>query len=304
MAKKRVNTAIPINDNFKELNENFDDLYLNKIDRPTGVPNGTKFLRDDGTWANPINMIEEIQRTGQYSGKAANVYVINGRRAGFTNTSSPHDLKEFDSTSLFFTQMTGSESLEIVSTSEDDSSSGIGVRSVKVTYINNSNSIVQSSTITLNGTTPVSLPFTANEILWMESASSGSARIAQGNIKIRIVSGVELEQITANSSKSKTGKFMIPAGFTGYVVRWNGQSINNDQDLFILAQCETLSREFSQAYHFMDNLYIAVNNASPDKELGFLKVPELARIKLSTVSAGTAGTVRSSGSFTVVIIQN
>lgn len=254
--------------------------------------------------SNTSSVIEEIQLTGEYKGRRAAVYHIVGRRSGFTSTTTPNDLKEFDSTSAFFTQLNGTEPLEIVSSSVNDTIAGTGLRSVKITYLSTTNNIVQSKAVNLDGLTPVPLYFTANEIYWMESASSGSSRLAQGNITIRIVAGsTEIEQITQNSSKSKTGKFIIPAGFTGYLYKWSTEAINNDQDVFILAQCETTTRAASPAYHFQGNTYTPINVSSPEKELGFLKIPELARVKLSTISAGTASTVRASGSFIIAIIS-
>lgn len=258
----------------------------------------------ENTMAFTTDLIQEIQSTGKYNGRIAKVYSIVGRRQGFNNTTIPHDLKEFQAADTFFTQLTGSESLEVVSSSANDSAAGTGIRSVKITYIDTDNNIAQSEPITLNGITPVAVPFNANEILWMESVTSGALRLAQGNIRLRIVAGVELEQITQNSSKSKTGKFMVPAGYTGFVAFWDGEAINNDQDMFILVQRDSETYEFSQAYHYIDNDFIATNHPSPQKNLGFAKVPALARIKISTISSGTVSTIRASGSFTIAIIKN
>src|SRR3990167_543489 len=100
-----------------------------------------------------LTLIENIQINGGYNGKKGYVFHITGRRAGFTNITVPHDLKEFDSTSTFFTQLTGTEPLEIVSTSANDAAAGTGIRTVKIVYIDTDNNMAESSAITLNGTT-------------------------------------------------------------------------------------------------------------------------------------------------------
>lgn len=279
------------------------------------IPVDVNIKQDAAVQLNPVDVnvvdaindvVTGIQLTGQYNGNVAYVFNIVGRRHGFTSTSIPNDLKEFDASSAFFTQLTGVEPLEVVSSSVNDTNAaGTGIRQVIITYIDSTNNIVQSGTIDLDGTTPVAAGFTANEILWMESVSSGSLRIAQGNIRLRIVAGsVEIEQITQNSSKSKTGKFMVPVGYAGYLCRWDAHSVNNDQDMFILAQCDSFTRDFSTPYHMQDSLYVPLNSSSSDKYLGFLRIPELARVKLSTISAGTAGSVRAAGSFIIAIIAN
>lgn len=279
------------------------------------IPIDVNIKQDAAIQINPVDvnvtntirdLVAGIQLTGQHEGSTAYVFNIVGRRHGFTSTSIPNDLKEFDTSAAFFTQLTGVEPLEIVSTSVNDTNAaGTGIRSVKVTYIDSSNNLAQSGVINLNGTTPVAAGFTANEILWMEAMSSGSLRVAQGNIVVRVVAGpVEIEQITQNSSKSKTGKFMVPAGYTGYLYMWDAQAVNNDQDMYILAQCDSFTRAFSSSYHIQDNIYVPINSLSPENHLGFLKVPELARVKMSTISAGTVSTVRASGSFLIIIIAN
>lgn len=250
-----------------------------------------------------INLLE-IARTGLYLGKSAKIYTIVGRRQGFNNTTVPHDLKEFDASNTFFQSLTGSETFEIVSGSANDVLGGTGIRQVKIVYIDD-NDAIATHTADMNGGTPEAVSISAHEILWMESASSGSLRVAQGNIVLRIAGGgTEYEQITLNSSKSKTGKFMVPAGYTGYLIDWKTQALNNDQDTFILAQRDSETFALTTGYHVIDNSYIADNVPSPVMPLHFTPIPALARVKLSTISAGTPATVRCSGSFHILIIAD
>ena len=251
------------------------------------------------------DLIQTIQTTGQYKGKTAFVFNILGRRAGFTSTSVLNDIKEFANGTAAIPILTGSEPLEIVSSAAADTAAGAGARNVAVTYIDASNNLVQSAPINLNGTTPVAAGFTAIEPLWMEVSAVGTAGgVAAGNIILRVVSGaVEIEQVSAGGNRSQSARAMVPTGYTGYALNWNSHAISNDQDLRFRAQLNSFTRAFSATFHFIDTDYLASNTGSLSNT-PFLKIPALAKIKVSTLSAGTAGTIRAETSFTLVLIQN
>jgi hypothetical protein len=142
------------------------------------------------------------------------------------------------------------------------------------------------------------------EPLWMESNSTGTGTVAAGDIRLRIVAGaVECEQISTGGNKSQSARFMVPANFTGYIPNWDGHAINNDQDLRLRGQVTTLNRTFVPSYHFMDTSYIAANT-SFESLLPFLKLPQLAKVKISTFSGATAASVRTNVSFTIVILKD
>lgn len=252
------------------------------------------------------DVILEIERTGKYLNRTAKLYNISGRRKGFTSTTIPQDIYEYVGVTSFFNTVSSTDALEIVSSDANDiDTTGSGIRTVIITYIDSSNNLVQSSPISLNGITPVSLGFTMNEVISMEASSSGTLRVAQGNIRLRLVTGsIEIEQITAQTSKSKTAKFMVPVGYTGYLIHWNAQAINNDQDMLILAQRDSYTFALTNGYHVIDNSYTASNSVSPEMDLAYTRIPALSRVKLSTTSAGTAATVRASGSFTILILKD
>jgi len=252
------------------------------------------------------DLIQTVQTTGQYRGKAAFCYNIMGRRAGFTSTSVLNDVVEFANGTAAIPVLTGVEPLEIVSSSANDTNTGpgTGANQVKVTYIDASNNLVESAAILLNGTTAVAAGFTAIEPLWMHVSTVGTGTIAAGNIRLRIVSGsVECEQISAGGNMSLSSRFMIPTGYTGYLATWNSHAINNDQDLRMRAQLDPTTRAFSAPYHFIDNDYLPSNTGSSSFP-PFLKIPALARIKVSTLSAGTGATIRAETTFVLVIIAN
>lgn len=251
-------------------------------------------------------VIQQIQTTGKYRGKTAYAFNVFGRRAGFTSTSVLNDIKEFDN-GVAINPVLAASSLDILSSSVNDTNAaGTGLRKVKVTYIDNNNNIVQSPNINLNGTTLVTNVLTnVNEVLWMEGTDKGSSEVAAGNIRLRINGGiVEVEQITAGGNRSMSARFMIPTGYTGFLDSWNSESVQNAQEVRLRAQVDTYTRALSTVYHYVDANTLPADSNSGHQILPWLPIPALAKIKVSTISAGTASSNKCGSSFIIVIIAN
>lgn len=250
------------------------------------------------------DLIETIQTEGLYRGKTAAVYRILGRRAGFTSTSVMNDVKEFDNAVADIPILTGAEALEIISDNAADTAAGTGARTVKVTYIDGSNALVESGAITLNGVAAVAAGFTALEILWMETSTAGSGGVVAGNVRLRTVVGpVELEQITLGGNKSRSARFRIPTAHTAYLVRWDGSAVLSRQDMRLRALVNTRDRSLSTVYKFQDNMYLPEDQLEI-RPLPFMKIPALATVKVSTISNGTPSSNRADCSFDICVIAN
>lgn len=248
--------------------------------------------------------ISNIQKTGYYNGKIAYVFNILGRRAGFTSTSVFNDVKEYDNAVAAIPDLSNS-TLDIISSSANDTSAGTGARTVKVVYINNSNNLVESPAITLNGTTLVTSVLTGvNAVLWMETATAGSGGVAAGNIRLRINGGtVEVEQISAGGNKSRSAFCMTPTGYKAYVKCIHGTAIGTTQDMRLRATVNSLDRSLSSVYHYQDNLYLT-SGQQGDSDVPFLRYPALSKIKVSTLSGATPVANRADVSFQVILIQD
>lgn len=246
----------------------------------------------------------EIARTGLYMGKVAKSFNLLGRRAGFTSTSIYNDVKEYDNSVAAIPNLSNS-TLDIISSSASDTSAGTGVRTVKVTYIDNSNNLVESAAITLNGTTLVTSVLTGvNAVLWMETSTAGSGGVAAGNIRLRINGGtVEVEQITAGGNKSRGGFFMIPTGYTGYITSLQGTAVGTTQDILLRATVNTLDRTISTVYHYVDNLFL-ISGQTDKSEFHSLKLPALSKVKVSTISGATPVANRADVSFNLILIAD
>lgn len=254
--------------------------------------------------SNSLSSDIEIQRTGKYNGKTAYVFNILGRRSGFTSTSIFNDIKEYDNGVANIPALSNS-TLDIISSSANDTSAGTGVRTVKVVYVNNSNQLVESSAITLNGTTLVTSVLTGvNAVLWMETNTVGSGEVAAGNIRLRINgSTVEVEQISIGGNKSMSAFFMVPTGHTAHVKCLHGTAIGTNQDLRLRGTVNTLDRSISNVWHYQDNLFLTTGQID-DSDISMLKFPALSKIKVSTISGATPVANRADVSFQVILIAD
>jgi hypothetical protein len=252
-----------------------------------------------------VSPIESVNFTGLYQGRDAQIFNIEGRRAGFTSTSALNDLKEYDNAVALAPDLSNS-TLDIISSSVNDTAAGTGARKVKVTYIDNSGALVQSGEISLNGTTLVTSVLTGvNHVLWVEVFEVGSGGVAAGNIRLRINGGVvECGQITAGGNKSLTAKFVVPVGYTGYLLRWGCSAINTDQDFRLRAKVDNLTRALTTVFHFQDTQYQPVNTSSTDIVLPSLKLPALCEVRVATISAATGAGNRADCNFLIMIVAD
>ncbi len=112
----------------------------------------------------------------------------------------------------------------VVSTSASDSSAGIGARTVRVTGLD-TNYVEQSETITLNGLTPVltTLPyrFIDGTTTIMTAGSTGTT--AGDLIFTAQVDATVSARILAGTSAVQSGVYIVPAGFTAYLIQWRAE---------------------------------------------------------------------------------
>lgn len=253
------------------------------------------------------DLLQEVNLTGLYQGRTARQFHITGRRSGFNSTSVLQDVSEvLGTTTDSITDLAGTETLEVVSSSinDDGSPAGTGAQTIKVAYIDTNGALVESGNITLNGTTAVALGFSAKALLWFEVTAAGSGGVAAGNIVIRNATGpVNLIQITAGGSKSLACYFMVPTGYTAYIPDWGGNAIGTTQDIRLRATVGSYARDLQSPYHFVSNIYLG-SGGTGEESIGFLAFPAGTRIKTSTVSGASPAGNRADSSFNVVIIAN
>lgn len=246
---------------------------------------------------------EQVQRTGVFDGKSAFILNIKGRRISFANTSSYHDICEFGASVTQIPQLTGTEALQLVSTSPLDNNSGIGVRTVRVFYIGTDDSLRISNSITLNGLTPVSAGFFAKEILLMESVSVGASGAAVGNIKLQTSLALELEQISASENRSLTARFRVPKGYTAYIIDFAVTALNQSMDARLLANLSAFDRQVIPFYTTQEVAYVPANQIERSVSQHYMRCPELSTIKIAA-KAGSTSQARCDANFKILVVAN
>lgn len=146
---------------------------------------------------------------------------VFGRRVNIDNTEV--DLWEGPTDSYVFP--TSAMSMRIVSSGANDSSSGTGIQQVLVHYLDN-DYLPQITTVTLNGTTPVTLtPTNILRINNMHASAVGSGGVAAGNISLTNTAGtVTYGYITAGFNTARQAIYTVPAGVVGYISHWQCSS--------------------------------------------------------------------------------
>jgi hypothetical protein len=174
---------------------------------------------------------------------------------------------------------------------------------VEIIYQDLSDNIV-SVTYLLTGTTPVVVAEKMKFIYGMEAVTGGTSEVGVGNIDLRIAgAGAIHERITAGGNRSMTGRFKVPAGYTGYISNWGVTTIGNTQDARLRATVQTFDGVVVSRYIFQTNAFVSAGQ-SYDAALPYLKMPAGSLIKTSTLPGATGAGVRVDTHFTIFLVQN
>lgn len=116
--------------------------------------------------------------------------------------------------------VTTAETWEIVSDSANDTSAGTGGRTVAIDSLDE-NYNEQTTIVTLNGTTPVTISGTHIRPRAATVITAGSSLVNEGNITVRkageVTNPFVRNYIVATQSLSKDPSFTVPAGKTAFI---------------------------------------------------------------------------------------
>jgi hypothetical protein len=276
---------------------------------PTVTVSGVTF--QDGhlsTVAVPFQF--EIAHEGEYLengvAKAAFLFRVLGRRAGFNSTSVLQDVGEWLSTSIdTLPELSGVEDLELVSSSaqDDPSPAGTGTHSVRITYLT-TGYVLASVDYALNGTAAVPVAEKMRFIYGMEALTGGAGEVSVGNIDLRIAGGGAIhERISAGGNKSLSGRFMVPDNYKAYMTVWMMSAIGTTMDARLRATVTTTSRALNGRYLFQDVAFVG-SGVHVDEPLSFMKLPARAKVKVSVLPGATAVANRADVSVEIVLVQD
>lgn len=148
--------------------------------------------------------------------------IVDGHNPDIDIASTPEDIWEGGGV---YNWMTAATSLEVASSSANDTAAGTGMRTIVVQALT-TNYVVVTLTITLNGTTPVPFPQQIYRINRVINGTSGSLGVNAGDITIRDAGGGTVRDLMpAGYGVAKSSAYTVPAGYTLLIASYS-QCIN------------------------------------------------------------------------------
>lgn len=236
-------------------------------------------------------------RYGLVDGAAATLITVLGRRlSGWSSTTLYGDVCSYlDTSQAEINPVVLGTTYYIRSSSASDTNTapaGTGARQVRVVYLDSSGA-QQVMTVSLNGTTAVSLGNAISYFQWAEVASTGSNLYPVGNITISSVTGAPtvaqiVEFIQAGYNRSRSGRYKVPTGKVFYGLGWDVSAIGQTQDSVIRGTVFADDRSLSTVFHSQDGLFVPGNTQSPNIDLHYLPFPAGCEIKGSSIPGAAA----------------
>lgn len=173
------------------------------------------------------------------------------------------------------------EQMTVVSEHANDASGNVGAEIITIEYLD-ADGAQQTTTVTMNGTTPVDLtPSDVRFVNDMYVSQVGSNSVAVGNIKIyqKADSGLVYNMIAAGGNKSVVPRRMVPAGKTLLLDHWSAQEAQAKRvNVRIRADCTPDGTRQAGVFLFKGNLYLNANTS--DRPL-FAKIPQLSIVTVA-----------------------
>lgn len=279
----------------------------------SGTVTATGPLTDTQLRAMPVPIYSlpvELQATmtGFADGKAATVVTVIGRRAAFSSATVFQDVCQFlVGGQAAYTEPAVGTTYYAVSTSANDKAASAGVSKLRLVSLD-ATGVQQVTSITLNGTTAVSIGSGYTFFQWIETSELGAGGlVAAGDITISSVNGVATEATTmliikAGGNKSLDGKYRVPTGYTAYGLGWDAMAINQDMDTRIRATCFSDDRTLSDGiFHSADTFYVP-SGITDEASLFYQKYIAGVTIKVSTLPKATTGSPRCDSTVHLLLI--
>ena len=193
---------------------------------------------------------------------------------------------------------TSAITMEVVSSSGDDISTGTGIRTLEIHGLNSSYDEIEE-TIIMNGITPVTTINQYIRINDFHSITVGSVGVAVGNIIIRASGGgTTYNKITADGNRSLQCHYTIPNNKVGYLTSWSGGSSGNKPIRLILrATAHGPERVLIPGVYHFQSILISNNGTIPFNNI-IMKFPAKCDIKVSGSIIG-AGTGEATAEFRI-----
>ncbi len=252
----------------------------------------TKYLGSLGVGsdADPFMLLRADFKSAVAAGLVPGWGVMNamGEREGMGTTATGEDIWRGNDLSPAPTSHTSipmpadaGEQMTIVSEDAADNSTGTGVRTLRIDYIDAAGA-EQYEVVTLNGTTGVNT--TATNIRFvndMYTQTAGSNGAAEGHIKIYKTGTVGLvyNMVAGGGNKSLIPNRMVPAGKTLIVKGWNCAEAQGKRVAFRIRSTDMNNTLIPGVFCFKGIQYLN-KSTSGDIEMN-IPVPALSIVKVS-----------------------
>lgn len=237
------------------------------------------------------------------------IAVAKGDYTGYSNVSKfgrNPSVKSADYETLWdgsnlYPWPTAAETLNVVSTDADDSSSGTGARTVEIEGLD-SNWDVLTETVSMNGTTNVTTTNSFLRVYRVRVVTAGSTGVNEGTITCtNTTSSNVIAQISVDNSgfgQSLMALYTVPAGKTAYLINFDFSSAKDNEHTFrLLSRDNTVTDAAWNTKEFAS----ARGGFNDFKKFAIQKYTEKSDLDLQAIASAASA---ASGGFELILIDN
>jgi len=188
--------------------------------------------------------------------------------------------------------------MTIVSSNANDTAAGTGARTVRVIGLN-ANYEEVSQTVSLNGTTTVSIPTSLIRVYRAFVVTAGSGNTAAGTITIAN-GGTTYAQITVGENQTLMAVYTVPAGVTLYLTSADVSTGSASGTQYIVSRL--IQRPFGGVFRDVSKVSLQSGQVSFDGFAAPLVFPAKTDIEIRAV--GSANNNEVSGVFSGYLVQD
>jgi hypothetical protein len=245
---------------------------------------------------------ESFTAEGKYQGRS----IVNkfGTNSDLDTATVPEDIWEVGGTYTGFPTST-LETVEVLSSSANDAAAGTGARTLRITGLDGDYN-VQSETVTLNGTTPVSTVNTFRRVHTATVLTAGSGGVNAGTLTVRhtTTEANVFLSISIGRNQSNCSAYTVPAGYTAYMralhcsIRGTGQAGTP-----VAVEGNIWVRPFGGVFRSRRPFVVNSNYRLYDSIYGGLVLTEKTDVVLRITST-SADNVSVTGGYDLILVAN
>ena len=236
--------------------------------------------------------IRDTGYVGPLGGSTGRIYNLFGYRNQWNSITDPGDLCGYLAGGVDQQRYpTVGTTYYVVSASTQDSAAGTGCDSVRITYLDGTG-LLQLMTVTLQGTTPVSIGNNISYIEWMAAEHSTIFnRVPVGSISITSTNGAATESTTieqivvdVGNNTSVSLKFKVPSNKHAYILDFQAEASGTNFVVQLLTTTHRYDDTISNTYQMM-TVHALKDGAVISEDMRYKKIPANAYIKVSAIPA-------------------